>query len=74
MAPKGLTFTGTDKAGNIGVGGIGRDVLVGGTADTLINATDGKGGDRVICRSSANRVLLDAGDVTQGPCTVIAAG
>jgi len=53
------------------VGGIGRDLLVGGTADTLINARDGKGGDRVICRSSANRVLLDAGDVTTGPCTVI---
>ena len=53
------------------VGGIGRDVLVGGTADTLINARDGKGGDRIICRSSANRVLLDAGDVTTGPCTVI---
>lgn len=56
------------------VGGIGRDVLVGGTANTLINARDGKGGDRIICRSSANRVMIDAGDVTQGPCTVIATG
>ena len=31
----------------------------------------GKGGDRVVCRSSANKVMLDAGDTTVGPCTVI---
>ncbi len=55
-------------------GGQDPDTLVGGPGNTLINAQDGQGGDRVICRSSANRVMLDAGDVTQGPCTVIAAG
>ena len=52
-------------------GGPGPDTLVGGPGNTLINAKDGQGGDRIICRSSANRVLLDAGDVTTGPCTVI---
>jgi hypothetical protein len=55
-------------------GGEGPDTLVGGPGATLINAQDGRGGDRVICRSSSNRVMLDAGDSTTGPCTVVAAG
>ena len=54
-------------------GGIGRDTLVGGTGNTLLNAVDGRGGDRVICRSPANRVMLDPGDVTSGPCKVVSA-
>jgi Ca2+-binding RTX toxin-like protein len=53
------------------IGGAGRDVLIGGKAVTLINAQDGAGGDRIICRSSLNRVMLDAGDSTAGPCQVI---
>ena len=55
-------------------GGPGRDVLVGGLGSTLINAQDGQGGDRVLCRSSSNRVMLDAGDRTKGPCTVVTPG
>jgi hypothetical protein len=52
------------------VGGLGRDVLTGAKGRTLINARDGAGGDRVICRSSANIVLADPGDQIVGPCTV----
>ena len=54
-------------------GGPGPDVLIGGPGNTLINARDGQGGDRIICRSASNRVMLDAGDVTTGACTVMAA-
>lgn len=52
-------------------GGPGRDTLIGARGKTLINAVDGRGGDRVICRSSQNRVRADAGDTLVGPCTVV---
>lgn len=55
-------------------GGPGRDTLVGGSGNTLLNARDGKGGDTVICRSSSNRVMLDAGDTTRGPCRLVTPG
>lgn len=49
-------------------GGLGKDVLIGGTGATLINALDGRGGDTVICRGAKNRVLADDGDRLRGPC------
>lgn len=52
-------------------GGPGRDTLIGARGTTLINAVDGRGGDRVICRSPKNRVRADAGDTLVGPCTVV---
>ena len=51
------------------VGGPGRDVLIGGSGVTLINAMDGAGGDRVTCNSAQNRVIADDGDILTGPCT-----
>lgn len=56
------------------IGGQGRDVLIGGTGRTSINAADGKGDDRIICRSSSNRVRMDPGDRMTGPCTMVGAG
>ncbi len=55
------------------IGGPGRDVLIGGKAVTHINAQDGNPGDRIICRSSKNVVMLDVGDITSGPCQVVGA-
>ncbi len=52
-------------------GGPGRDTLIGARGTTLINAVDGRGGDRVVCRSPKNRVRADAGDTLVGPCTVV---
>lgn len=52
-------------------GGPGRDTLIGARGKTLINAVDGRGGDRVICRSPENRVRADVGDTLVGPCTVV---
>ncbi|MFM8411626.1 MAG: hypothetical protein ACKOCT_15285, partial [Alphaproteobacteria bacterium] len=51
------------------VGGPGRDVLVGGSGTTRINALDGARGDRVVCGSAANLVIADEGDELTGPCT-----
>jgi len=53
------------------IGGHGPDVLVGGRGPTHINALDGKAHDRIVCRSAANRVLIDAGDSMTGPCRVL---
>lgn len=53
------------------VGGLGRDVLIGAKGDTMMNAADGHPGDRVVCKSSKNRVLVDEGDQVVGPCTVL---
>jgi hypothetical protein len=49
------------------VGGPGHDSLIGSHGKTIINARDGDR-DRVICRSSRNRVLVDRHDVVRGPC------
>jgi len=51
-------------------GGPGRDTLIGGPGRTLINAIDGSGGDKIVCRSRNNIVLLDSGDHVTGPCKV----
>lgn len=51
------------------VGGSGRDKLVGSRGRSVLDARDGSGVDRVICRSKKNRVLADAGDMIKGPCT-----
>ena len=53
------------------IGGPGRDILIGGFGPTRINARDGKPGDKIVCRSPENRVMLDVGDKTQGPCTLV---
>jgi hypothetical protein len=55
------------------IGGPGRDVMVGGSGATHINAMDGRPGDRVVCRSSKNRVMADAGDTIVGPCQMVTA-
>jgi Ca2+-binding RTX toxin-like protein len=52
-------------------GGPGPDTLVGGTGPTYINAADGKGGDRVLCRTSQTRAIVDADDRVVGPCTIV---
>jgi len=52
-------------------GGIGRDLLIGSYGPSVILATDGVGGDRVICRSASTRVVADHGDRITGPCTNI---
>jgi hypothetical protein len=49
-------------------GGTGHDVLNGGPGRTLINAKDGKGGDKITCRSARNLVLADRCDKVSGPC------
>jgi hypothetical protein len=64
-----LTAKGTGR--KLLIGGRGKDLLVGGTGAMLINAKDGSGGDRIICRSASTRVMLDAGDITSGPCRQI---
>lgn len=53
------------------IGGAGKDRLVGAKGKTLINAVDGKGGDTIVCRSPKNRVIMDKGDRTSGPCTIV---
>lgn len=50
------------------IGGPGRDHLIGGYGATRINALDGKGQDRISCKSSQNEVLADKGDLISGPC------
>lgn len=68
--PGNDVLTATKAGAVVLVGGTGRDVLTGAHGRTLINARDGAGGDRIVCRSSANVVLADAGDTIVGPCTV----
>ena len=53
------------------IGGAGRDILIGGFGPTRINARDGKPGDKIVCRSPENKVMLEVGDKTQGPCTLV---
>lgn len=50
------------------IGGPGRDHLIGGYGASRINALDGKGHDRISCKSPQNEVLADAGDEIKGPC------
>ena len=52
------------------IGGTGPDTLIGNAGPALLNARDGNGGDRVICRSSANRAMVDPGDRVSGSCTM----
>jgi hypothetical protein len=52
-------------------GGPGADRFTGADGDTLINARDGKPGDRITCMSTLNKVLIDEGDLLIGPCTVL---
>lgn len=67
-----LVATGVIRA--LLVGGAGQDVLIGSRGPSVLNAVDGQGGDRVICRSAATRVTADPGDVITGPCTDVAIG
>lgn len=53
------------------IGGPGRDTLIGGAWVTRINAIDGKPGDKIICNSNKNLVMMDQGDKAQGPCTFV---
>lgn len=53
------------------IGGSGHDTLIGGAGPTQINARDGMPGDKIVCKSPQNRVILDVGDITQGPCSVV---
>lgn len=57
--------------GTVLVGGPGRDIFRTGSGRVLVNARDGKGGDTVSCGSSATKVIVDSGDVINGPCSVV---
>lgn len=61
----------TRSGSSLLIGGPGRDVLRGGRAADRINAVDGRGGDRVVCGGSKNRVLADRGDVIKGSCASV---
>lgn len=53
------------------VGGPGHDTLRGSRGHSVLNARDGAGRDRVVCRSRSTRVLADPGDRVSGPCRSI---
>ena len=40
----------------------------GATGPMLINAQDGRGGDKITCNSTKTRVLADRGDILSGTC------
>ena len=50
------------------VGGEGRDTMRGSAGASVLDARDGSGRDRVVCRSSRTLVLADRGDKVSGPC------
>ena len=50
-------------------GGEGLDRLVGSTGASVLNAVDGRGGDRVVCHSPQNVVHADKGDIIAKSCT-----
>lgn len=50
------------------VGGPGRDTLVGPYGPGLLNASDGAGGDTVVCRSRHTRVMADPDDDVSSSC------
>ncbi|MGI9197517.1 MAG: hypothetical protein ACR2KE_08675 [Candidatus Nanopelagicales bacterium] len=67
----GRDYLVADADGVLLYGAQGRDTFRTGDAKVLVNARDGRGGDTVICGSSATRVAADPGDVIQGPCTLL---
>lgn len=50
------------------VGGEGRDILRGSRGASVLDAQDGSGHDRIVCRSDRTLVLADPGDTVSGPC------
>ena len=50
------------------VGGPGDDTLIGPYGPGLLNASDGSGGDTVVCRSAHTRVMADPGDDVSASC------
>jgi len=55
-------------------GGPGKDKLVGGVGNTVLDARDGHGGDQISCVGTGNIALIDTGDIVKGSCAQIVRG